>query len=346
MRIGLGGEIERTRSYFRGTVPVRAGVLDPIANVLELSSATTTTRIGLYGEGEVRATDRISALAGARMDLLRQMDQAVVDPRFSIRYVVSARARVRLAWGLYHQFPSPYEYGAVVGQAALKPQSAGHFIAGFLHEHEHLMVRLELYDKVYRNLAIEANESGYLSIGSGKARGLDLFVKYGAYLQTRFNGWLSYSLLDSRRLQVRHQGHRLTYEQGPSPFDITHNLTLVAKARIIGTLYLSLAFRQATGRPITPVEGAISEAEGRYFLPVEGPPGSERLPDFRRLDLSASYFMIFGSHNVTFYVSAGNALNRANVLDYDYALDYSSRSERTTRYRRFLYFGVAANIVP
>ena len=346
LRIGLGGEIERTRSYFQGTVPARARVLNSAASVLRLSGATTATRIGLYGEGEIRTTDRLFALAGARMDFLRQTDQAVVDPRLSIRYVVSQRVRFRLAWGLYHQFPSPYEYGAVVGQAVLKPQSARHFIAGFLHERERLMLRLELYDKVYRNLAVAANESGYLSIGSGKVRGLDFFVKYGAYLQTRFNGWLSYSLLDSRRLQARNQGHELTFEQGPSPYDITHNLTLVAKARIFGALYGSLTFRQASGRPITPVEGAISDAEGRYFLPVEGPPGSERLSDFRRLDLSANYFMTFGSHNATFYVSVGNALNRANVLDYNYALDYSSRSERTTRYRRFLYFGVAANIFP
>ena len=51
-------------------------------------------------------------------------------------------------------------------------------------------------------------------------------------------------------------------------------------------------------------------------------------------------------HNVSIYVSVGNLLNRANVLDYDYSLDYSSRSERATRYRRFLYFGAVFNFSP
>ena len=46
-------------------------------------------------------------------------------------------------------------------------------------------------------------------------------------------------------------------EEAPSPFDITHNLTLVTKMQIVRTLSGGLTLRYATGRPITPIVDAV-----------------------------------------------------------------------------------------
>ena len=343
LRIGIGAEIERIDSQFRGTVPAREGVLDPAAAKLQLNHTSSATRIGAYGEVEFRPARRVLLLVGARTDYHEQSGHTIVDPRVSARYLVSKASRIRLAWGLYHQFPSSYESRVALPFTTLQPQLARHFIAGWHYEKDQVTLRLEAYDKSYRNLTLSTGESTYLSTGVGEARGLDFFMKFGRYLDTRFNGWIAYSLLDSRRLQARHLRNGFTLEQGPSPYDITHNLTVVGKARLIRFLFGSLTFRHATGRPITPVVDAISAGDGSHYLPVHGPPGSERLPDFRRLDVSANYFVPFGLHNVSVYVSVGNLLNRSNVIDYDYSLDYSSRSERTTQYRRFVYFGAVVN---
>ncbi len=345
-RFGIGAEIERTNSHFRGTIPAREGVLNPAAAKLHLNYTSAATRVGFYGEAEFRPARRILLLVGARTDYHEQSGHTTVDPRLSARYLISRASRIRLAWGLYHQFPAPYEYNAAFPLSALQPQLAQHLILGWHYEKGPVTLRLEAYDKTYRNLTLSTGESTYLSIGEGEARGLDFFMRYGRYLETRFNGWIAYSLLNSRRLQARQLGYGYMLEQGPSPYDITHNLTVVGKVRIVKSLYGSLTFRHATGRPVTPVVDAISADDGSYFLPVHGSPGSERLPDFRRLDVSANYFVPFGMHNVSIYVSVGNLLNRANVLDYDYSLDYSSRSERATRYRRFLYFGAVFNFSP
>lgn len=345
-RFGVGAEIERVDSHFRGTVPARDGVLDPAADKLQLGEKSASTRLGLYGEAELRPARRVILLVGARTDHHYQSGHTTVDPRISARFLVSKASRIRLAWGLYHQFPSPYVSNAVTPQDAFKPQRARHLIAGWHYEQGPMTLRLEAYDKSYRNLTLPIGESTYLSTGEGEARGLDFFAKYGRYLETRFNGWIAYSLLHSRRLQVRQTGYDYTLEQGPSPYDITHNITVVCKARIVEFLYGSLTFRHATGRPVTPVVDAIPGGSGSYFLPVHGPPGSERLPDFRRLDVSANYFIPLGAHNISVYVSVGNLLNRANVLDYDYSPDYASRTERATRYRRFMYFGTVFNFSP
>jgi len=207
------------------------------------------------------------------------------------------------------------------------------------------MLRLELYHKPYRHLIIRHPSLNYINGDGGIARGVDVFAKYGAFLQTRFNGWIAYSFLDSRRVQSRSIGREVIYERASSPFDITHNLTVVGKMRLVDFLSGGFTFWHATGRPVTPVIDAIVAESGYYYLPVEGPVGSERLPDYQRLDAQLSYFYPFGDgNNATFYFSVGNVFNRVNVIDYEYSFDYTERGERTTNYRRFVYFGMTVNL--
>ncbi|MCY4604894.1 MAG: TonB-dependent receptor, partial [Gemmatimonadetes bacterium] len=181
--------------------------------------------------------------------------------------------------------------------------------------------------------------------GNGQASGVDFFCKYGAFLNTRLSGGMAYSLLRSRRLQVRHLGFEMLREEAPSPFDITHNLTLVTKMQIVRTLSGGLTLKYATGRPITPIVGAVPVVEKSYYLPVEGPVGSERLPSFQQIDGQLSYVHFFGSgHQAVFYLAVNNLLNRANVLDYDYSIDYTLRQPRTTLFRRSIYLGTSVSL--
>jgi hypothetical protein len=132
------------------------------------------------------------------------------------------------------------------------------------------------------------------------------------------------------------------YEQAPSSFDITNNLTVVGKIQLIQFLSCGLTFHYATGIPVTPIAGAIQPAGAMYFEPIQGPINSERMPDFIRLDASLGYFLPFGDSNSTmFYFAVSNLLDRANPVDYEYSPDYSQRRLRTTDYRRSVYFGVA-----
>ncbi|HYE58484.1 MAG TPA: hypothetical protein VD948_08255, partial [Rhodothermales bacterium] len=107
-----------------------------------------------------------------------------------------------------------------------------------------------------------------------------------------------------------------------------------------------LTFRYATGRPVTPVIG-VEKVDGvPYYLPIEGEVGSERQPAFQRLDAQFTYRVPLDRHTATLYLSLQNALGRANVSRYEYSADYQERSERTTNYRRFVYFGVMLNLNP
>ena len=335
----LGSEVEHAGNRFVGSIP-RGDILDPEAEVFEIDASYGARRTGAWFEVDFKPARRILANAGMRADHHSLGGGLAVDPRLSARYQLSADTNVRLAWGIYHQYPAPFQYNPTSGNPGLGPQRAQHWIGGLHHERGRLLLRLEGYYKPYRNLVLDDADLNLANTGRGRASGVDLFGKYGAFLDTRFSGWMAYSLLRSRRLQVRHLGFETRREEAPSPFEITHNLTVVAKGRIIRTLSVGLTLKYASGRPVTPIAGAVP-VEGRgYYLPVEGPVGSERLPSFQQLDGQVSYLLFFGSgHEAVFYLAINNLLDRANVLDYDYSIDYSRRQPRNSLFRRFIYFG-------
>ena len=71
------------------------------------------------------------------------------------------------------------------------------------------------------------------------------------------------------------------------------------------------------------------------------------LPAFAKLDAQASYFLPFrDGSSLVFYLALSNVLNRANVIDYEYTADYAERTERTTNFRRSVYFGVTVTLTP
>jgi hypothetical protein len=344
-RFAWGSEIERVKSQFFGTVPMNRDVLDPNAEVYRLKENYSAQRSGAYAEIEAQFSRRLTGGAGVRADHHNLANETTVDPRLSLRYDFSKRTNVRFAWGVYHQFPEAYLFNPASGDSRLASQRAQHYIAGIEHQRDQLMLRAEAYHKPYAHLVIRDNERNYANRGDGEASGVDVFVKYGAFLQTRFNGWMAYSFLHSRRLLPRNAGDGYLYERAPSSFDITHNLTLVGKIRLIQFLSGGLTFRYATGRPLTPIIGAIRNDEFGFYEPIEGPVNSERLPTFQRLDGSLSYYLPYGNgHSATFYLAVSNLLNRANVIDYNYSQDYSARTPRTTNYRRFIYFGVTTTL--
>ena len=340
----LGAEVEHSDNRFVGSIP-QGDILDPEAEVFELDSSYGARRSGAYFEVDFKPVRRIVANVGMRADHHNLSDGFVLDPRLSARYQFSEDTNARLAWGIYHQFPAPFEYNPTSGNPNLSPQRAQHWIGGLHHERGQLLVRLEAYYKPYRNLVLDDAELNLANAGRGRASGVDFFCKYGAFLNTRLSGWMAYSLLRSRRLQVRHLEFEMIREEAPSPFDITHNLTLVTKMQIVRTLSGGLTMRYATGRPITPIVGAVPVIDKSYYLPIEGPVGSERLPSFQQIDAQLSYVHFFGSgHQAVFYLAVNNLLSRANVLDYDYSIDYTQHQPRTTLFRRSIYFGTTVSM--
>jgi hypothetical protein len=75
-------------------------------------------------------------------------------------------------------------------------------------------------------------------------------------------------------------------------------------------------------------------------VPTYGAAMGERLPAFRRLDLSTSYFrqLTPGLQSVLF-VSLMNMLDRENAQSFRYSPDYSRRHLVPSLFERSVYFG-------
>ena len=342
LRTGLVAVREGTR--FQGTFPAQPNRLDAGAGRVTVTDQFSATRLGTYLELDASLADRLQLIAGTRLDRHTRARQTIVDPRLAVEVHLSPQTRTRLAWGRYRQFPALDAYAQHTGSNTLGAQTATHWIATLRHDRGPLQLRLAGYLKPYRDLVVQTGPTTYANAGSGRARGTDVFTKYGGFLETRLSGWASYSFVQSRRTQPRQQGDTFTLERGPAPFDLTHQVTLVGKLRVVDMLFAGMTYRHSTGRPVTPVVDATARSDGS-FAPVEGPVGSDRLPAYRRLDLQLSYYIPLGDgQSLTLYAAVNNALDRANVIDVTYAPDYQTRTEQTTNFERSVYAGLTMTL--
>jgi hypothetical protein len=341
VRFLTGFEAERLRTTYRGTIPL-GDVYDPAVETFTLDESLGAAHGAAWGEVEAQVGRRLVLTAGLRADGHTLARQVALDPRLSAQVALATGTRLRLAWGLYSQFPDLATYAVDQSEDGrpLSTQRAQHLVVGLLHERGPLTLRTEAYVKTYRDLAVDTGGEVWRNAGRGVARGLDLFARYGAVGEGRFSGWVSYTLLHARRTQTRHLGAETVLEEGPPPFGTTHTLTVVGKAALWHRLSGAVRFRLAGGRPYTPVVDAAPSGEG-FFLPVEGPVGSERLPTFARLDLQASYLFRIGRWGTLITFAAfNNALDHANVVGYTYSADYAERTPEVSPFRRSVYAGV------
>ena len=338
-----GATVERRQYRYRATLPAIPDVLGPGAETVQFHTDASGTRVGGYVEVD-GSRGPLSVTAGVRTDAHSRTGSPVVDPRLAATLRLGPSTQVRLAWGRYHQIPEPETYAQHDGRGALGAQQARHLVGDLRHERGDWLFRLGAYRKVYRNLVVRTGPQTAANAGTGRARGLDAFVRYGAFLDTRLSGWAGYSLVHSTRTQPRDAGRTVVLDDGPAPFDLTHQASVVGKVNVIGGWHVGGSVRWITGRPFTPVVATVAPPDGGV-LPVDGPVGSARQPPYSRVDLQTSYFYPFGDgQHVIVYLALQNALDRANVTGVAYDADYSNRSWQTSPFRRAVYAGVTITL--
>jgi hypothetical protein len=94
------------------------------------------------------------------------------------------------------------------------------------------------------------------------------------------------------------------------------------------------------------VLGASFDAARDVWVPAYGAPYAERLPDFGRIDLSASYFRrLTPSLQGVAFVALTNVLDRHNVHGYTYAPDYRTRTPIRSLFNRSVYLGASLTLL-
>jgi len=322
LKVSAGAEYEKRIQQFLGVIPKEKYDIRENAPGTILNEKIKRNRIGAYAE--IRTADMLGiqhlfAIGGVRTDYIPDFNLITVDPRIGIGYRFNNKSTFKLGWGIFHQIPDARLFGKSDGNPDLKSMKATHYVVSYNYKiNNSNSLRVEGYYKDYENLPLEDNHVNYNNNGKGFAEGIDVILK--GKLPFGLSGWISYGFINTKRKWMSDE--TLTN----SDFDITHNLSIVAKYNFSAMWQIGINFKYATGKPFTPVVSSVYRNEQGIFEPVYGVNNSERYPDYKRLDFRITHLnQLFGRYFAVFYVETLNILNFNNLFGYSYNKNYTRR---------------------
>ncbi|HUL71700.1 MAG TPA: carboxypeptidase regulatory-like domain-containing protein [Vicinamibacterales bacterium] len=337
--VRFGADAGATGTDAAGVVPERGGDFAGVSGTSAFDVNHHDNRAGGYVETS-HAFGIVTPTVGVRSDYFSAAHTARVDPRVNVIVDLGAMGRLRGAWGIYHQAPSPEYFDQVRGATTLAPMTAVHYIAGYETGKSEgaAFFRAEAYYKTYRDLPVQDDVEGYADTGYGDARGLDLYGRrVWHYIDLRASASFVHT---ERRWTSPNQQDRYPLPPGTwtPDFSIPYTWQVVLNAPVWPTVWLGMDWREAAGRPMTPAIGSTATPDG--YEPIWGPINSERLPRYKRVDLSVSYLMRVGSRtSAVLFASVDNLTNHFNFFEYAYSADYSSRHPVASAAPRGIYVG-------
>jgi hypothetical protein len=301
-----------------------------------LTSDIQTGYASFYLQDRWMLTNRWTILAGLRGNYFSRGDYFRLDPRLSVEYDLSSGVKLQTAYGRYHQFLSLITNEAFSGfdiwlttADGIPPSWGDQFGAGIKYTPSRTYnLEFELYYRSMRGLfeldpripdAAGLEYAELFRFGDGYAYGFEMFLEKTT---GRLNGFIGYTFGNTRR---RFKG----YNDGnfyPPKYDRTHDLNLVLNYNLSSRWMVTSVFSYATGQAFTEPLGRTRIRDPFGSQPndpiIVGRVNASRLPDYHRLDLSATYYStFFGLGNSELQIQVINAYSRRNIWFYDFDLD-------------------------
>ena len=249
LKIDYGIELENRNDHYIGKLPADNYDVRPEAKYTALDAEITGRRNGAYLEftlNKFLPVNGLHFIGGIRTDNFPRLNITTLDPRAGLVYEINKFSTLRFAWGIFHQLPEARLFTQADGNPALTSMRADHFVLSYDYKSEkNNFLRIELFDKRYKNLPLADEEENYTSEGFGFARGID-FVWKGEF-PFDLDGWFSYGFINTKRKWMEFE--QLT----SSSFDVSHNISVVLKYQFSAMWHVGINLKYATGRPYTPV---------------------------------------------------------------------------------------------
>lgn len=289
-----------------------------------------SNNLGAYAIGEINLS-KWTLRPAVRHDYFSQIHAHAFSPRFSANYAATPFRSYRLGTGLYHQPPPEEQTGPGYGNPNLKAPRALQLSVKWEEDLRHGNTRgwlstlgpywresYQLVDPSTRLIEKDGTTQpiNYENTGRARAFGMEWWLK-GFFAPWNF--WLSYTLARSER-----QSPEGRYR---AEFDQTHLLALLSGYDFGRNWRVSGRLRYVTGNPITPVSGAVFDADNDSYIPIRGPFYSQRVQAFYQLDIRLDKKWIYDKWILNFYLDLQNATNHRNVENVNYAYDYSKRTD-------------------
>ncbi|MTI30875.1 TonB-dependent receptor [Xanthovirga aplysinae] len=280
----------------------------------------------LYIQDNWQIIDKLLFTPGIRLSNYSLTKQLYFEPRLSAIYELTKQLKFKAAWGHYYQFANRVvredvsegsrDFWLLANDDTNPVSQAVHYIAGLSYETAGFLFDIEAYRKDMSGLSEYSlrfsrpgsGETGDLFYtGTGIAQGIEFLVqrKIG-----KLTGWISYTLGE-----VIHTFPELSDEPYPALHDQTHEFKIVNSLQL-GRWTFAGTWIYATGKPYTaPVGGyELTMLDGNQISYISiGEKNAFRLPDYHRLDLSATYGFNLGKGKADVGLSVFNVYNHQNV---------------------------------
>jgi len=299
----------------------------------------------------------LSITPGFRATYFGLTSKTYTDPRASIIYRLTDRVLLKAAGGRYHQFANRLvrenplagdeDFWILAEDGLIPVSSATHLICGISYETRELLFNVEGYRKNLSGLTefgalrpppgedlVDIDLSTRFYHGTAFSKGVEFLAqkKFG-----RNSGWVTYTLG-----KVESFFPDMLETPYPASHDSTHEVKLVDSHRWRNFIFTG-AWVYATGKPYTRPIGVdeVTMPNERVIEIIElGQKNSVRLPDYHRLDLSATWNFYRGeSSRANLGVSVFNAYNHANVWRKEFDVYQDTILETNIKYLGLTFSG-------
>ena len=332
LRLQIGGEADVTRTDYNirfTRPPIEGDLRGPnfTKDALIVAEGSNEFRdLAAWADATVYLTPAIEVELGTRVDAYVRNDDYIPQPRGSLVWRVAEGSSIRAAAGLYSRPPEYLDQGL---QANLDPERAVQLSVAAEHRLvDGLTAGATLFDNRFSDLLVLSGDrtvttslAGYQNVGRGESKGIELLLKAR---RDDFFGWLAYT------------GSIGTRQDGPTmperrfDYDQAHNLIAVASWEIDSRWRVGGRFQLTTGKPYTPITGAVYQADVDLYDPLYGPTNSQRVATQHQLDLRVDRVWKRRDYKITAYLDVANVYLNAAAIDYRYNFDYTKRTAFTT----------------
>lgn len=313
---------------------------------------------GIYLQTKTRLfKDRLIVTPGLRTSYFGQTGKIYAEPRLSMKFHLTENLALNAATGQYYQFANRVtredilsgsrDFWLLSDETAVPVSSASHYIAGLSFENNNYLFSAEAYYKDIQSLTeyslrfdpspmgVSYDENFFS--GKGYAKGLELMAQKQS---GKFNGWVAYTLGEAKNRFDIYGSDYFAANQ-----DVRHEFKVVALYKFRRWDF-SATWIYATGRPYTAPSGAYTitllDGNTHDFFTVTDK-NSQRLPDYHRADISATFKLLGGlkgdkKRREYGYIGASifNLYDRKNVWYKQFMIEDGSIIETNVNYLGFM----------
>jgi hypothetical protein len=308
---------------------------------------------GGYAELEIDPDNKLHLQPGVRTTWFQPTGKLYFEPRFSASYVLNDNYTLKAATGQFYQFMNQVTREDIVNgnrnfwvlsnNSNIPVGMSRHIMGGISYENDQFLIDLEGYYKTLTGLTQYAiRQSGFTPgtagtieqdffQGTGRAKGVEVLLqkKLG-----RYTGWLSYTLASAEN---KFAAYGTNYY--PADQDVTHEFKAVNMYHYYRWNF-SAVFIFSTGHPYTaPLSTyTVTNADGTTSTSFNvSAKNAQRLPDYHRLDLSATYDLlkINGNKVGSIGLSLFNVYNHVNIWYREYQLQNNAAITTDVNYLGF-----------